>query len=289
MATLLSVDVGGTSIKSALWEEETRTLGEVKQTPTPADLPHFDTLMQQLVSAAGTELRGVAFSFPGAVNEAEGRIDGVSAVPYIHHFPIQAHLAKRLHLPITMANDANCAALGELTLGGGKGYENVLFLVIGTGIGGAVVLNGEIVPGTHRLAGEFGMMLDQNDQWGSTTGTLVQAAAAYTKETGREIGGKQLLQAVQAEDPVAIKVTKAMYHTLGHLLFSLQFTTDPEIIVIGGGASQNPQFIAGIREAVVTLAERAGIPPLLPTIVPAQLGNDANLVGAAVHFSRQMN
>ncbi|MDO4670460.1 MAG: ROK family protein [Aerococcus sp.] len=288
MTTLLTIDVGGTRIKSAVWDQEKAILRDKESVPTPDHLEDFYQVITAL-REKHAEVSGVAFSLPGAVDNEKGIIEGVSAVPYIHHFPIKQALHERTQRPVAIANDANCAALGEVFHGAGRGEQQLIFVVIGTGIGGAVVLNGQLIPGVHLLAGEFGMMLDQHNRWSSHDGTLVQAAKTYSEQTQTTIDGKGLLEAAVAGDALAQSLTASVYDTLAHLLINLQFTFDPARIIIGGGASKNPDFIKGIRAAIEKLADQAGRPPILPEIVPAKLGNDANLVGAAMYFSQQEN
>ncbi len=155
---ILAFDIGGTAVKYGLWEEQ---LSQTNDFPTPATWPE---MQQQLMTVFEDvkkthQITGVAFSAPGAVNTKTGVIGGISAVPYVHHFPIVSQLANLFNLPVTMENDANCAALAEVWQGAAKEVANSLFLVIGSGIGGAVILNRQLVKGPQLFGGEFGYML----------------------------------------------------------------------------------------------------------------------------------
>ena len=126
---------------------------------------NLDTFYEELSDAvneikANHKIVGVAISSPGAVNKATGVIEGASALPYIHNFKIVPELEKRFGLPVSIENDANCAAMAEVTFGNGRGCKNLAFVVCGTGIGGAVVIDGKICHGSHLYGGEFGCMVN---------------------------------------------------------------------------------------------------------------------------------
>lgn len=100
-------------------------------------------------------IQGVAISSPGAVNKNTGVIEGASALPYIHGFNIQSELETLFALPVSIENDANCAALAEVAFGAAKGCTTALLLVLGTGVGGAVVIDGKVHHGEHLLVGNL--------------------------------------------------------------------------------------------------------------------------------------
>lgn len=154
MKPIITIDVGGTTIKYALFNESNQTLINKGVVDTPKNLATFYTVIEKIVKKYDrTKIAGVALSIPGAVNQQTGIIGGISALPYIHNFPIKAALEKRLNLPVSMENDANCAALAEVKSGMAVNMQNVVMLVIGTGVGGAVVINRQLVHGQHLLGG----------------------------------------------------------------------------------------------------------------------------------------
>ena len=178
----LAYDVGGSSVKYALVDEQ-GNLESKGSFVTPASLDDFYTevvkVCQQL--GKGRELAGAGFSMPGAVDNESGVIGGSSALDYIHDFPIKQALAARLGMPVSMENDANCAALGEAWTGSGRDYDSLAYFVVGTGVGGAVVHDKKIIHGPHQHGGEFGYMV-MNDEYeilsevGSTGGLCRQLA-----------------------------------------------------------------------------------------------------------------
>lgn len=285
--SLLAFDIGGTSVKYAVWDEE--RLKDKNSFPTPAS---WQELKNSLVSikdsiAKEYELEGVAFSAPGAVNQVERQIEGVSEVPYIHFFPIYNELEKAFDLPVSFENDANSAGLAEIWRGAAVDKSNVVFVVLGTGIGGAIIVNGEIQHGHHLLGGEFGFMLLEGEQTFSELGTAVALARRYTKRMNKPtntVSGEQVFKLAEAGDEVAQEEVKVFYHYLVRGLFNLAYSFDPEVLLIGGGVSNQPDLIEKINEEMDALFDRLRVTPLRPVIELCEFRNDANLIGAIYNF-----
>lgn len=285
MKPIITIDVGGTTIKHALFNESNQTLTNKSAVDTPKNLATFYAVIEKIVRKYDrTKIAGVALSIPGAVNQQTGIIGGISALPYIHNFPIKAALEKRLNLPVSMENDANCAALAEVNSGMAVNMQNIVMLVIGTGVGGAVVINRQLVHGQHLLGGEFGMMLGQTDQRLSLVGTAVRMAQHYNQAYKTNYTGKEILQMAQDGDVTAQKYALKLYDNLARAIFNLQFVVDPEAFIIGGGVSGNQDFINNLNDAAQRLVQRVADIKLVPKIIPAYYHNDANLIGAALNF-----
>ena len=150
--TLATIDIGGTGIKFASLTPDGKILDKAS-TPTPKTLEDLLAWLDQLLSER--DYRGIAMSVPGAVNQETGVIEGISAIPYIHGFSWYEALAHH-QLPVHLENDANCVGLSELLAH--PEIENAACVVIGTGIGGAMIINGKLHRGRHGLGGEFGYM-----------------------------------------------------------------------------------------------------------------------------------
>jgi len=191
-----------------------------------------------------------------------------------------------------MENDANCAALAETWSGAALGAKNVLFVVVGTGVGGAIVLNGKIHSGAHLYGGEFGFMyLDYdgkpNQQTLSGLGTAVCMAGRYCERIGVPHGthsGKEVFELAKQGDEIAMEEVENFYKYLSIGLFNLQTCFDPEVIVIGGGISANNEIITNLETRVNDLLKGAHIKDFTARILPCQYKNDANLIGAVKNF-----
>lgn len=294
--TLLTFDFGGTSVKYTLWQKD--RLLNVSSFPTPTTWDETKKTLLEIKSdyEKSHVLNGVAFSFPGCVEQENGVILGYSAIPYIHHFPIKQELSELLQLPISLENDANCAALAEVWSGVAKGAKDVLFVVVGTGVGGAVVVDGKIHSGAHLYGGEFGYMyLDYEGKYQHQTlsglGTAVCMAQRYCDSInvphGTHSGKDVFAFAIQGDEKAAEQV-EIFFRYLSVGLFNLQLSLDPEIIVIGGGISANSEIITELEVRVNKLIEVAHIKDFKVQLVPCYYKNDANLIGAVKNFYSRM-
>ncbi|MQW23166.1 MULTISPECIES: ROK family protein [unclassified Lactococcus] len=284
--SLLTIDIGGTSIKSAVFT--TGKLSENESFKTPATLDVFYERLTALVSAYKEkyDLEGVAISAPGAVNKQTGVIEGASALPYIHHFNIHQELEKRFGLPISIENDANCAALAEVEFGVAKGLSNVLFLVLGTGVGGSVVMNGKVHHGKHLFGGEFGFMIMDDEHTFSELGTTVRMEDRYTQRTGTKLTAIEIFDLAFSGDPVAKSEMDIFTFNVAKGIYNLQYSFDPELIIIGGGVSQADWLIPELEKQLSVILERVGMAPFMPKLAVCHYRNNANLIGAAVDFKK---
>lgn len=284
--SLLVLDIGGSSVKFAVWEKEELVDKGAFVTPKT-----WEEMKQELSNLKGKmeekyEIEGVAFSAPGAVNQAKGIIEGASAVPYVHHFPIYTELEELLGCPISMENDANCAALAEVWKGAAKGLSNVLFVVVGTGIGGSVIVDGKIQHGKHLFGGEFGYMLLDDENTFSMLGTAVNMAKRYNERMNleEELSGKEVFELAEQGDDVAAEEVETFYHNLAKGIYNLQYSYDPEKIIIGGGVSSKEGLIEELIIRLERIVEKVGIAPFVPEVELCAYKNDANLIGAVYNF-----
>lgn len=282
---ILSFDIGGSSVKYAVIEKTGKILAKGKKT-TPQEKEEFFRLIENVAASyrRAYTIEGAGFSFSGAVDDVSGVIGGSSALPYIHDFPIRQELERRLSLSAALENDANCAALGESWLGVGKEHEDLVFLVIGTGIGGAVVKGKRIHHGKHLHGGEFGYMVSDASHrilsdMGSTR-ILAERVADAKGLPREEMDGRKAFALADAGDADALQAVSAMYEALAMAIYNLQYAIDPEIFVLGGAVSERPGFAEEIGKRVDVILKDVGVARIRPVIRPAQFGNDANLLGA---------
>ena len=285
--SLAVIDIGGTSIKFGQYDSVTGVSFRTNAS-TPKTLPEFYKLLQKKIvqlRAVG-DITGVAISSPGMVDQITGIIRGASAVPYIHNFPIVAELNNRFELPVAIENDANCAALAEVHAGAARDVRDAVFIVLGTGVGGAVVLNRQVRHGQHLLGGELGYMLHGEADTVSHLGTVVNAVARYNRINGTKLDGKGLYELAQHGNVSAKKAIQDMLDVVATTIFNLQYSLDPECFIIGGGVSQNPALLTDLEPALDSVMAHVGIAPLRPQIRIASFQADANLYGAAINFEQ---
>ena len=288
MKNLALLDVGGTTIKYGLWDGAAQQLTKQGAVATPKSLNAYYDVLTQIVAEfkASDQVVGVAMSTPGAVNKATGIIEGASALPYIHHFEIQDELETRFDLPVVMENDANCAALAEVGSGAAKGLKNVLFMVIGTGVGGSVIVNGQVQHGRHLFGGEFGYMMMNDGRILSEVGTAVHMADRYNQEAHTNYSEREVFELADQGDLLAQKEAQVLYDNLAQAIYNLQYSFDPEAIILGGGVSQADFLVPNIEKALQEILKQVDIAPFMPTIRTCQYHNDANLIGAMEDFRR---
>lgn len=284
---VLAFDIGGSAVKYGLWMED--KLEGRSQFTTPES---WSEMKEELFSVKQIFdkkyiINGIAFSAPGAVNQKERKIDGLSAVPYLHQNPIYDDLEVLFDLPIAIENDANSAALAEVWRGSAKDNQNVLFVVIGTGVGGAVIVNQKVQHGAHLFGGEFGLMLLNEKQTFSELATPVQMAWRYADRKGisrNAIDGKEVFHLAEEGDQLAIEEVDKFYYYLAIGLYNLTYSFDPEKIILGGGLSNKEGLITRINEEIEVLFDRLNHDTFRPVLELCTYKNNANLIGAVYNF-----
>ncbi|ATI72297.1 sugar kinase and transcription regulator [Lactobacillus plantarum JDM1] [Lactiplantibacillus plantarum] len=286
MQSLGVIDIGGTTIKFAVWQDQ-QLVAKTKVT-TPTTLAEFYTLLTTQVAQMKRDyqIAGVGISSPGAVNKATGIIEGASALPYIHNFRIQPELQRRFELPVSMENDANCAALAELADGAGKQVASLCFLIVGTGVGGSVIVNHQIWHGAHLFGGEFGFTLMNDHQILSEVGTAVAVAKRYNAShpAQPELDGQAVFELAAKGDTDAQAEVQVMVRALARAIYNLQYSFDPELIVMGGAVSNNPHLLPATNDEIEKLRATVKIASIKPDVVACHFTDEANLRGAVVDF-----
>lgn len=286
--SLLVFDIGGQGVKYAIWQNN--ELIEKSSFKTP---DNWESLQEELFNVYEqlknkAEITGVAFSCPGSVDNKAGVIHGISSVPYVHGFKIVEAWEKLFNLPVTMENDANAAALAELGYGVAKNYQNVAFMIIGSGIGGAVAINGELVKGRHLFAGEFGyMLMDDTNTLSNLASSLLQITCYNEKNLEDRIeNGLELFNLAENGHTEAQAIVDNIYNSLARGIYNLSLVIDPELIAIGGGISVREDIVDQLTKRTKLLLEEQGASEIKPNIQVCHFFNDANLIGAAVNFER---
>lgn len=312
MATTLAIDIGGTKIAAALVDEKGQ-LSHRRQAMTlaaegaEAILGRVVMLARAVLADAGGAAADmlVGVGTGGQVDPESGRI--IFATPLLPGWtglPLRARLAQALGLPVAVANDVHVMGLGEATRGAGRGCRYLLCLAVGTGIGGAVLLDCELYQGAAGAAAGLGhVSIDAiagrrcncggvgcvemyaagpaiAADWVAAVGA--EAAQRYLAKPPAQIAVQDLAALLARGGPGAETARRALDQAgryLGYAVTSLLHALNPERVVVGGGVAQvGEAFFAGIRAAV---QERA-LPSVRQTpIVPAALGTDAALIGAA--------
>ncbi|WEV37639.1 ROK family protein [Lactobacillus sp. ESL0677] len=282
---LAAFDIGGTSVKTGIFENN--KIGKLDNFPVP---PNFLELIAHMHSVIdNTKVDGIAISSPGNVDSKNRIIRGVSAVPYLHHRPIFDELENEFKLPVAIENDANCAGICEMRIGNGRPYKNVVFVVVGTGVGGSIFINRQIYKGSHLFGGEFGQMKVKSGQTLSFTGTIVNAVRLYRKKSGQPcLDGQNLFALAASGDSIAKNIIDSVYDNLAISLYNLQVSFDFEAIIIGGGISARPEFCLQISKRIKNKLDEWGALEIMPKIIACKYHNAANLYGACFNYMDQI-
>jgi len=283
---VIGIDLGGTAIKLGRFGQDGTCLQSLTvPTPQPATPEAVLQVMVEAIAQIDPTKQSIAIGVgtPGPA-DAAGRIARVAInLANWHDVPLADWLEAKTGRPTVLANDANCAGLGEAWLGAGRRFRNMILLTLGTGVGGAIIINDKLFTGHQGAAGELGLITLNPDGPpcnSGNQGSLEQyiSVPAIRRRTGLEPA--QLGALAQAGETNALTFWQSYGAILGAGLASLIYVLTPEAIVIGGGvcASANfffPSALAEIERRVLP-SSRAGL-----QLLCAELGNQAGMVGAA--------
>lgn len=291
MASYAVIDLGGTSIKHSVMDENGAVLcsGSI---PTPhqgqeATFPALSGIVQAYCQAY--PIHGIALSIPGAVDCNSGYVYFAGAVKDIEHRSVKEELAF-LNLPIELDNDANCAALAEKWKGNARECLNFVCFTAGTGIGGGIFINGDIYRGRHGLAGEFGLMTLRFDQQLETIvnrysfsnlGSARSLTDRFYSGTGKQIDGAELFELANQGDHQAALELDRFYDALAVGTANIIHSLAPEKVLIGGGISAQPAVIREVQKRVKRIWPEA---VQTSDIDSCFFKNDAGKTGALFHF-----
>ena len=282
---VIGIDLGGTAIKLGRFLQDGTCLNSLNiPTPQPATpTAVVEAIVEAIKSFSTTTPLAVGIGTPGPA-DASGRIARVAInLTDWHDVPLAEWLEAKTGYPTIIANDANCAGLGEAWLGAGRQFQHLILLTLGTGVGGAIILDGKLFTGHQGAAGELGLITLNPDGPvcnSGNQGSLEQYASvqAIRRRTGKEPA--ELGEMAKNGDKYALEFWQSYGRDLGIGLASLIYVLTPEAIVIGGGVSASAEFffpsaLAEIERRVLP-SSRAGLQLLV-----ANLGNQAGMVGAA--------
>ena len=286
MQQIIGIDLGGTAIKLGKFTIEGKCLQSLT-VPTPQ--PQYPEPVLAKAAEAITTLdpdhqaTAIGIGTPGPA-DITARIARIAInLPNWLDVPVADILEAQTQRPVTVANDANCAGLGEAWLGAGRDYQNLILLTLGTGVGGCIILNGQLFVGHDGCAGELGLVtLNPNGHECSSgnTGSLEQhvSAQAIRREMGMEPGELATLAAKGDKD--VISFWQHYGRLLGIGIVSSIYVLNPEAVIIGGGISAAAPYFLPATQTEISQRIRPHYRGNLK-LLTATLGNRAGMVGAA--------
>ena len=300
------VDIGGTTVKIGLFDKQGNVLDKWeiptnKENDGVAILPDIAESLKKKMEEkriAKEELAGIGMGAPGAVDDKGTLVGGAVNIGW-KPFNIPESMRAYIDVPVKAANDANAAAFGEMWKGGGQGYHNMVAVTLGTGVGGGIIIGGQILTGATGAGGEIGHIHLNDDeteecgckkkgclgQYASATGIVRLARRRLAKDDKKsvlrqdDITAKAVFDAVKAGDEVAIEIAKQFGEYLGKGLAVVASVVNPEIFVIGGGVSKAGEILLSFVEP--EFKKYAFTPCSGAGFALAKLGNDAGIFGAA--------
>lgn len=315
MNKYLGIDIGGTAVKMGI-VDETGNLSLSCQSPVAFDdyqTPILETVLKVTETfltenkIMPDELCGIGISATGQIDTQNGIVAGSGGnIRNWDGTNLKDAFSQKYHLPVTVVNDANCVALGEKWTGSAKNAKNVIVLTIGTGLGGGIIVNDQILLGQSGYGGEIGHFSIHKEgipctcgnrgcfeQYASMT-ALVKSVMKYYQAADPDhlhehpVNGKSIFEAVEEGDETVTQIVDAWIHDIAAGIVSLTHIFNPELVVIGGGVSvQEDLFITKLRKEV------------LKNVMPnfrknldlraAVLGNNAGITGAVYYLIQSLS
>jgi glucokinase len=308
----IGIDIGGMSVKGGLIDKDNKIIARVTRKTLAGDVSNLiadevSKIIDELCEKSGfttSEIEFCGIGSPGAINPAEGIIKYSNNI-VMHNVPIVSQLSARYPFPIKIDNDANCAALGEAYFGGGKGHNDVILITLGTGVGSGIIVDKKLFTGGGGAGAEAGHMVIVADgglecncglagcweKYASATALVNQTSAAMQKNPHSlmhnelkdcgSVSGRTAFNAAAKGDAAAVLVVDKYLGYIATGIINLSNIFRPQVVVIGGGVSNEGQSIlAPIQKKVDAGLYGGSINPKV-TIALATLGNDAGILGAA--------
>jgi glucokinase len=308
---VIGVDLGGTNIRAALIDhaghihQDARRPALSEQAPE-ATLANIRDAVGEVMEEQGVgakEVVGIGIGLPGIMEDEPGVVFWSPNFPRWENVPVARDVGGPTHLPVTLLNDAKCAALGELGYGAGRGARHMVMITVGTGVGGAFVVDGRLLMGPNGSVGEVGHhTIDPNgplcgcgnhgcwerfcgrDAIVDRTVRLLQTGRASalleTIERPHDVTPAMVAQSAAAGDALALQVIEQTGFYIGVGVANLINMLNPEVFVIGGGIAQAGEVLLGpVRRTVA--ARAVALQAKTARIVTAELGDNAGVMGAA--------
>ena len=304
---VIGVDIGGTNIKAGVVDYQGNVLA-TQRVSTEARLGS-DQLFQKIQNLTielgkqvpNANFKAAGFGVPGAIKFREGIVTQAPNIPGLDGLSFRKMIEDRLQIPCYIDNDANMAAAGEMWVGAGRDYEHICALTLGTGIGGGVIINGQVLRGADGMAAELGHVPVNADgprcscgsfgcieQYSSGTGMLRMVREALEKKAVTSLSAvplsdvtpQLLYQHAKNGDPVALQIMESAGSNLGVALAAFVNIFNPQIFIIGGGVSASWDLL--IPPAIEKMKARAfKAPAARVEVVRAKLGDNAGICGSA--------
>lgn len=299
MKNYLSIDIGGTEIKCARLDRAGNILEKWKVATPHEKKPFLEAIDQIIKKHCVENIKGIAFCAPGKIEKTQIHFGG--SLPFLEGVDF-AKIYQSLNKPIAVINDGKAAALAEEWLGNLKDIKNCAAIILGTAVGGGLIVNGQLINGMHYQAGELSFMQlnsheEHDEGFKGFVGADLSAVGMvnYINKTLHNAdlnNGFKAFAAIKSGNAAAIAIFKEYCEQLALLIMNLQAVIDVQRIAIGGGISAQPILVEQINSSYDNLVDSS---PLYrktlqkPEIVNTKFQNDANIYGALYNLLLHVN
>lgn len=286
------LDIGGTFIKYGyILNEQLTTCGKMK---TPDNMDSLWKTLDDIWDCVHEGVQGLAISMPGVIDSTNGYAYNAGSLLYFKECNFAQMLSKRYDVPVWIGNDAKCAGIAEVGYGILQGVQDAIVVILGTGIGGCIIKDGNIHYGSHFSAGEISFLqvnvdaYDQVDNWWCNVNGN-QALLHYVQNhlhTNQTYSGEEIFEMANKGNPAVLKALRQFCMKLAVQLFNMQCILDAQVIAIGGGISAQPLLLEVIRDCYKEVTDKFPYPIFVPNIEVCQYRNEANMLGAYYEWKK---
>ncbi len=293
MYKYLCIDIGGTNIKSGLFDKSGNLI-EKKVTYTPeSGVTDFIKKLDDIVEPFVSQIWGIAISVPGKVNSEKGIVYHGGSLHYLDKFNFKHVLQDKYNIPVEIENDGRAATLSEIWRGSMHNVDNGAVIILGTGVGGGIIANGKLLRGFHDQAGEISFMtlgnsIADKDIVGKLCSSVsLVEACSYKLGIPDKLDGIKVFDAINDADMRILPIFKHYCATIAAAILNIHSVIDLQKVAIGGGISSQPVLIKQIKEEFQTgivNSPKIASNIELPEIVATTFLSDANLYGGLYNF-----
>ena len=306
----LVFDWGGTFLKYAILDKKANIL-EKDKVPTPqptddaaGDRKLFFEVIDEIVFKYKDDINGIAISMPGMIDINRGYTMTAGWLTYLTGMYLVDYMSTRYGLRVAIQNDGKSAALAEYWKGSLKDVRNGAVMVLGTSVGGGIIIDGKLYSGTHFSAGEYSFMfLDAKNRkwdnlrenfeltWGAFgTRGLIREVCRLTGDDPEKLDGVELFERAEQGEEKVLEGLKRFTDVTAAGLYNLNVLFDFDKIAVGGGISKQPLLMEYIHKSIDEFADNNPLRQFdnyvpMPNVVVTKFNNDANLIGALFHYN----
>lgn len=280
----LGIDIGGTKIYAAVVAENGTLLSEIKKYATPKTRKEIEQILKEIIQNFESQVDVIGISTAGAVDNTNTKILGSTGNLCIDYPKI--NFMKLSSKKVVIENDANCAAWAEFKLNPEKNKQNIVVLTLGTGVGGGIIINGQLLKGKNGAAGEMHFKMSRNKRRQCTCGAYdcfeIYASGTGLKLTAQELSGNpamttyDVIEGVKNKDELCSKILQTWQNDIIDGIIGLANIFDPDYVILSGSMAQFVDY------EKITLSVNKEIVTTPTKVIPAKFANNAGLIGAAI-------